>query len=705
MYNVVRRNRFVKFTGSFGPLRAVCQLELEYADGSKDIVGTDQSWRTSAGPIVFSNIFGGEDHDARLDPIGWDKPGFDDGNWRNAVELVRPQGRLRGASVAAPPLRNIEVHKPVQTRSLTNGGVLFDLGQNVSHVPRIRVSGPKGSTIRLIPSEVIGEDGMANQRTMGAGSRGSSWWEYTKGTDGEETWMPKFFYVGCRYVQAHFTPPPSPTMGGSRSTATPSDTSQGRGGIRPSRDGSGDALPEIKSLEGVVVHSSSEPLGEFKCSNELLNRIRDLVRWAQRANMVSVLTDCPHREKLGWLEQYHLNGPAIRYEFNVSRVFTKGMNDMADAQLRDGLVPNIAPEYTEFNGAFRAAAEWGCAFIFVPWQQYEFNGDVDLLNRYYDKMKRYFGYLESVAKEDIVSEGLGDWYDLGPKKPGPAQLTPSPVTASAFYFQDAVLLSKIAEVLDKPDEAKDYAARAERIRTTYNRKFFNTNKGTYATDSQCANALPLVMEIAEPRNRASVFASLMRDVESRGYAMTAGDVGFRYLLLALAQGGQSEAIYKMINQDDKPGYGYMLKKGETSLTEAWDANATSSHNHFMLGQITEWFYKDLAGIAPDPKGPGFKKILIQPTPVGDLKWVEASYDSMHGAISVRWEREGGKFKLKATIPANTTATVFVPAKSPGDVMESGSPARESKDVKFLRQESNRAVFAVGSGNYLFESKF
>ncbi|HLP76230.1 MAG TPA: family 78 glycoside hydrolase catalytic domain, partial [Candidatus Paceibacterota bacterium] len=609
MYNVVRRNRFVKFTGTFGPLRAICQIRLEYADGSTETIGTNDSWRTLAGPTIFSSIYGGEDFDARLNPIGWDKPGFDDSAWRPAVELVRPAGKLLGHSVAADSLRAIEVHSPVATKSLTNGEVVYDLGQNASHMPRLRLTGPAGSSVRLIPSEIVNADGSVNQSTMGAGKRGSSWWEYTKGTDAEETWMPKFCYIGCRYLQACFTP------------ANP-----------------GGELPKLASLEGVVVHSSAAPVGDFDCSNVLLNRIRTLVRWAQRANMVSVLTDCPHREKLGWLEQYHLNGPSLRYEFDLARMFTKGMNDMTDAQLANGLVPNIAPEYTEFKGAFRAATEWGSAFIIVPWQQYRFDADRDLLRAHYDGMKRYFGYLESIANNNIVSEGLGDWYDLVPnQKPGTAKLTLPPVTATAFYFHDATILAEVARLLGKTADADAFAARAKGIRASFNQEFFHEQSGSYGSNSQCANALALVFNIVEPQHRQAVFNSLVRDVESRDYGITAGDVGFRFLLQALARGGQSEVIYRMINRDDKPGYGYQLKKGETSLTEAWDANSSSSHNHFMLGQITEWFYQDLAGIDCDPAGPGFEKIIFRPQPVGDLKSARASYDSIHGRIVSEWK--------------------------------------------------------------------
>jgi alpha-L-rhamnosidase len=676
MYNVVRRNRFAKFTGSFGPLRAIAHLRLEYADGAMQVVSSDDTWRTQAGPVTYSSAFGGEDYDARLAPHGWDVAGFDDRAWRPAVPIIRLPATLRGHSAAAEPLRAIGVLSPVAQRALAEPGVVvYDLGQNASYMPRLRVQGPAGSSVRLTPAELVNEDGTLDRGSVGGAHRGAAWWQYTKASDAEETWFPQFYYSGFRYLEARLQP------------ATPLG-----------------ALPSIESLEGVIVHSSAAPIGEFACSNELLNRIRRLVRWAQRSNMVSILTDCPHREKLGWLEQYHLNGPAVRYEFDLARLFTKGMHDMADAQLEDGLVPNIAPEYAQFEGAFRAASEWGSAFIIVPWQQYQSLGDLDLLRSHYEAMKRYFAYLEGRARDDVVSEGLGDWYDLGPQKPGTAQLTPPPITATAFYYQDAWILSQAAALLGRPDEGQDYAARAARIRASFNRHFFNREAGSYGSGSQCANALALVLGIVEPGDRAAVLASLVRDLESRDHAMTAGDVGFRFLLQALALGGRSDAVYRMINQDERPGYGYQLKKGATSLTESWDANRSSSQNHFMLGHITEWFYKDLAGIDSDPAGPGFKRIIFKPNPVGDLAWARASYETLHGTVSSHWMRDGGRFTLTVEIPANTTATVFVPARTPADVTVGGRPLTRARGVRFLRMEDGRAVLAAGSGTYRFESR-
>jgi hypothetical protein len=694
MYHVERRNRFAKFTGSFGPLRAICQIELEYADGSKEFIITDESWRTHPGAITYNSIFGGEDFDARLDPTGWNQPNFADHAWRPAVAVVRPAGTLRGHSIATEPIRAIDFRVPFSAEKLSETITVYDFGQNTSYMPRLRVSGPAGSTVRLIPAEVVNADGSIQRSTTGSTNRGISWWQYTKATDKTEEWFPQFYYVGCRYLQAELIAPSNPSPGLSANLSPPDGE----------RDGVRGRLPKIESLEGVIVHSSAAPVGEFECSNPLLNRIRDLVRWAQRANMVSVLTDCPHREKLGWLEQYHLNGPAIRYEFDMARMFTKGMNDMADAQTDTGLVPNIAPEYTEFKGAFRSSPEWGSAFLIVPWQQYQFSGDLDLLRTHYGAMKRYFTHLENSASNHIIPLSLGDWFDLGPKKSGASQNTPPPVTATAFYFLNARILSQAAILLGKSAEAQAFAAKAETIRRMFNETFFNATNGTYATGSQAANAIPLVFGLVAPAQSNAVLASLVKDVESRDYQMTAGDIGFRFLLQALAQGDRSDVLYRMINQDEKPGYGYMLKKGATSLTEAWDANLTTSHNHFMLGHITEWFYKDLVGIDCDPAGPGFKKIIIKPVPVGDLTWAKASYNSVRGKISSEWRREAGEFKLNVKIPATTTATVFIPARSAAAITESGKDLAQATGVKFLRQENDRVVLAIESGAYRFEAR-
>jgi hypothetical protein len=679
MFNVTGGGRFTKFRGSFGQPKAIAQVRLEYADGSVEFVGTDDNWRFAMGPVVFNSIYGGEDYDARLAQPGWNKINFDDSKWSSAQIETGPGGELRGLSCAAPPLKFFEVHNAISSNVLDGGDIVFDLGQNASHVPKISVTGPAGSKVRLIPSELVNDDGSVNQGSMGAGRRGALWCEFTKGTDGKETWSPKFFYVGCRYIQVHFTPA----------------TTNG-------------AAPEIKSIAGDVLHSASEPVGEFECSNTLFNRIRKLVRWAQRSNMVSLMTDCPHREKLGWLEEDHLNGPALRYEFALDQLFTKTMNDIEDSQLTNGLVPTTAPEYTIFadrtnavypRNNFGDSPEWSATFILVPWQQYEFSGDLELFRRHFDAMKAYVAYLGSRADNYIVNYGLGDWYDLGPRGPGVSQLTPVALTATAFYYENTKTLAQAAALIGKNEDAKELSGLAEKIRAAFNEKFYDPIYHTYDIGSQCANAIPLVFGLCEETNRAAVLDALVRDIRGHDTANTAGDVGYRYVLRALADGGRSDVIFEMNNQSDKPGYGMQLAKGKTSLTEGWDGS--HSQNHFMLGQIQEWFYHDLAGIQSG--GNGFKQIIIAPQPVGDVTWVKASYNSIRGKIVSDWKRDGGKFTLAVTIPPNTTATVIMPAASAGAVTENGKPAAFNPGVKFLWEKRGSAAFKIESGSYQFET--
>jgi alpha-L-rhamnosidase len=678
--------RYVKFKGSIGPRKAIALIRLEYADGSVENIVTDERWQKHSGPTTFSCVYGGEDFDARLEPRGWDSAGFAAINWTAAQVVSDPGGALRGHSAAAPPLKLFETYAPKTITPLRDGVSVYDFGQNAPFMAKLKVRGATGSVVRITPAELIKPDGSIDRGSVGGRQ---AYWQYTLGEAEKsriqnpeseiESWFPKFFYHGARYFQVELLPAEE-------------------GGLSP----------VIESLEAVVLHSASESIGEFASSNDLFNRIHRLVRWAQRANLVSVLTDCPHRERLGWLEQYHLNGPSLRYEFDLAQLFTKAMNDMADAQLESGLVPNIAPEYVQFHpasydpgGAFRDSPEWGSAFLLVPWQQYEFAGDVDLLRRHYENMKRYVAYLGSRATNHIVDHGLGDWYDLGPNPPGFSQLTPRALTATAFYQHNTWILSQTAKLLGFDSDAKRYTDLAEEIRLAFNRKFFNSTNQTYATGSQCANAIPLVMNLCEPQHRPAVLKALVTDVEKNN--LTAGDVGYRYLLRALAAGDRSDVIFAMNNQSDKPGYGYQLKMGATSLTEAWNARRSSSQNHFMLGQIMEWFYADLAGIAPAPNSPGFKEIIIKPEPVGNVTWARASFNSVRGKIVSDWKRAGETFTLRISVPPGATAVVRLPSRNPATVTESGVKLNQARGVTFLRQLGNRTIIQATSGQYEFQS--
>lgn len=670
MFNV-QEGRYVKFVTPFRPLVARVQLRLEYADGSVATVVSDDSWRAARGPVTFANVYGGEDYDARIEPVGWKRPGFDDRGWARAAVVEGPGGALRGVSQSSPPFRGYETLAPLSVHVLRTGVLVYDFGQNASIMPRLRVRGAAGAQVKLIPAELIRPDGSVDRTSCSHGNVEASWNYTLAGAPGGEEWAPSFFYHGARYLQVE--------LGAGR----------------------GRRLPAVEQLEAVVVHSDSPPAGDFACSNDLFNRIRLLVRWAQRSNLAHVLTDCPHRERLGWLEQYHLNGPSLRYEFDLARLYAKTFQDMEDAQLPNGLVPSIAPEYVAFEGGFRDSPEWGSAIILAAWQQFVWTGDDTVLRRHFGAMEKYLVYLKSRSDGEIVSHGLGDWYDVGPGRPGNAQLTPVALTATALYFESTRALGWIAAQIGREDAAKDCAAQADRIREAFNRKFFNNAAGTYATGSQTALALPLALDLVPSGHRSAVAEQLVRSVEESGYGVTAGDVGYRYLLRALAGAGRSDVIAALNRQSEKPGYAYQLARGCTSLAEAWDANPESSQNHFMLGQIVEWFYHDLAGLAPDPAHPGFKRTVFHPQPVPRVDWARASHETPFGRAAVSWKREATRFVLRAEVPPNTTGEVWVPCAVPQQVEESGEPAVTRPGVRLLRIESGYAVFEVGSGIYDF----
>jgi hypothetical protein len=667
MYNVPKGSHYAKFTGSFGAPKLMAQLHLYYTNGTSVVIPTDSQWLTTPGPITFSSVYGGEEHDARLEPAGWNRAGFNAASWSSAIVTNSPGGILRGTSHATPPIKAIEAFSPIQTNVISSRKMVFDFGQNASLIPRLTVDGQSGAIVKLIPAELINSDGSVDRSTVGGGVCD---WQCILAGGRQETWFPRFFYHGCRYLQVELSPAP----GSSR-------------------------LPVVDDLQGVVIQNASAPVGEFSCSNDLFDRVHTLIRWAQRNNLVSVITDCPHRERLGWLEQYHLHGPSLRYEFDLAQFYAKTMVDMADSQLANGLVPDIAPEYPVFSGGFRDSPEWGSSAVIVPWQQYQFTGDDTLLRRYYPDMSRYVGYLQKHASGFILNHGLGDWYDLGPNPPGYAQLTPPSLTATAYFYQDAEIVAQTAALLGKTNDSIRFNALAADIRAAFNRSFYSPTSGFYATGSQTAQSLPLVFGLVDATNRASVIAALVANVRSQG--LTTGDIGHRYLLRALAEAGRSDVIFDLHSQTNKPGYGYILGKGATALTEGWDGS--NSQDHFMLGHIMEWFYADLAGIACDPAGPGFKKIIIRPQPVGDITWVKAAYDSAAGRIASDWKMADGKFTLRLEIPVNTTATVYLPAKNREEVFESGQRAAKASGVHFVRQEKNCVVYEIKSGTYEFVS--
>jgi alpha-L-rhamnosidase len=620
-YNVARvPGRYTKLVGSFGQPKLMALIRVTGADGKTTDLVTDASWKTHAGPITFSHEYGGEDFNARLEPAGWNQPKFDDASWSAALEVMTPGGNLTAEE--NPPVEAFQVFRSQKVTESKPGVKVYDLGQNFSGLPQITVSGEVGASVKLIAGELLTPERLVSQATF----HGPHWYSYTLAGGKSETWRPRFSYHGFRYVQVE-------TAG----------------------------KVEVTALEGQFTHAAAAVTGQFSCSNELFNRIHRLIDAAILSNLQSVLTDCPHREKLGWLEQTHLSGPGIMYNYDVEKLYAKIASDIHDSMTPDGLAPDIAPEYTVFQGGFRDSPEWGSAVVFDPWLSYKFYGDRGNVAAHYEDMKRYVAYLGRKAAAGILSYGLGDWYDIGPKPPGVAQLTGLDVTATATYYQDLTTLSKIARLLGEHGDAADFEKTAQSVRGAFQARLFHPETSDYDRGSQTANAMPLALGMVPEELRARVLARLVDDIRAHENHTTAGDIGFHYVLQALAEGARSDVIYDMLANPEAPSYASQLARGATALTEAWDASPRSSQNHFMLGHAEEWFYRYLAGIDLDlSRGTG-EQVILKPTPVGDITSATATLETPMGKIVSSWRLSGGKLSYDVEIPPNMTAKVILPS--------------------------------------------
>ena len=410
--------------------------------------------------------------------------------------------------------------------------------------------------------------------------------------------------------------------------------------------------------------------GQFECSDELLNSIFKLIDWAVSSNLASITTDCPTREKLGWQEQNHLMAASMMYRYDMQALMNKIADDLAASQHDDGVIPTIAPEYTVFDkgSGFEDTPEWGASFILCPWYTYQWYGDDSALRRHYDAMKRYIEYLQSRSNDGILDYGLGDWFDIGPERPGKAQLTSVALSATAMYYYELCTMSRIAQLLRKEADARRFTTMAADVKRAFNARFWNAEKRQYENGSQTASAMALYMNLVTDDNRNDVLQALVSDITTRmedassSPLVTAGDVGFRYVLQALMEGGHSELIWKMNQRDDIPGYAWQIRQGATALTESWQAYDNVSNNHLMLGHLMEWMFQAPGGIRQKEGSVGWRHIVIAPQMVGSLTWANTSFQSPKGLIVCHWTAspDRSRWSLDVTIPEGADAEVRLP---------------------------------------------
>ena len=666
-YNV-QGGRYRKLQISFGPPTLLFELVINYEDGTSTTLRSDNDWKYDFSPVTFNCIYGGEDYDARREQKGWNQVGFDDSHWRPVVIQEAPKGILRPQT--APPVKIMErydIQKVTKLnaeqvasaskstkRTVDPSAFVLDMGQNLAGFPEIIVRGKRGQKVTLLVAEALTDEGACNQRQTGR----QHYYEYTLKGEGDETWHPRFSYYGFRYIQV--------------------EGAVLKGQKNPQK------LPVLKNIQSCFVFNSAKKVSTFESSNRIFNAAHRLIEKAVRSNMQSVFTDCPHREKLGWLEQVHLNGPGLLYNYDLTAYAPQIMQNMADAQHANGAMPTTAPEYVVFEGpgmdAFAESPEWGGSLVIFPFMYYETYGDDSLIKKYYPNMRRYVDYLKTRAEMGILSFGLGDWYDYGDFRAGFSRNTPVPLVATAHYYMTVMYLIKAAKMVGNDFDIHYYTSLAHEILAAFNKCFLNKETAQYGTGSQCSNALPLFLQMTQDSDEQGsyqpdakldekVLMNLIKDVEAHGNRLTTGDVGNRYLIQTLARNGQHELIYKMFNHEEAPGYGFQLKFGATTLTEQWDPRQGSSWNHFMMGQIDEWFFNSLVGIRPSTT---YQKFIIAPQPVGDLKYVKASYETLYGTIVVDWTSQNGTFTLNISVPVNTTAVVYLPGEKEPKEIQSGT---------------------------------
>ena len=633
MFNVQRGSRYSKLQQSFGPPQLLLRLVITYKNGKQQIIESDGSWQWALSPITFNSIYGGESYDATLEsPQGKDA-------WKPVVYTEGPKGTLRLQT--APPVKimerydvkswnyilpdSIEAASKATKRTIQRGAFVCDMGQNLSGFPEITVSGQPGQKITLLVSEKLTPQGACDQRQTGR----QHYYEYTIGNHHHPspiTYHPRFSYYGFRYIQvegAVWEGEPNP-----------------------------DGLPVLHKLQSCFVYNSAPEVSSFECSNELFTKTHRLIERAERSNMQAVLTDCPHREKLGWLEQDHLNGPSLLYNYDMRTYIPKIIQDIVDTQKPDGMVPTTAPQYVSFGNLFDDSPEWGSTLIILPFMYYDQYGDSTLIVNNYEPMRRYVDYLTSRADSGIVSHGLGDWYDQRGIEPGGfTKNTPIPLVATAHYLMDLRYVAQAARMKGMGEESRKYDEMAGFVARQFNKTFYHPDSCYYGTGSQCSNALPLFLGFCP--DKEAVVQHLIADIRQHGTRLTTGDVGNRYLFQVLAENNLNELLFEMLNHDEAPGYGYQLKKGATTLTEQWMPENGSSQNHFMMGQADEWLFKTIGGIRQQKGTHGMRHLLIAPQLVGDIQWVKVSTMAATGTVSVDATRE----RITVDIPEGCDAEI------------------------------------------------
>ena len=615
------------------------KILVNYSDGTEEVIISDTSWKVSTGPIVFNGMYMGEIYDARLEKKNWSTTDYDDSEWQQSVRAITPKGKK--CCHILPPVKITETFPPESIAEPKPGIFVADMGVNFAGWVKINVKGPAGTKMILKYGERLRDNGTVERDSLRVHLEKPEKFQtdtYILKGDGEETFEPKFNYHGFQYVQIEGCP----------------------------------VKPELTEIEGCFIHTAFEQTGTFKCSNEMFNKIQECTLRSYRSNFHHIPTDCPQREKNGWMADAHLSAEIGYRNFNPASAYAKWMNDITDEQRENGALPGIVPTagwgYDWGNGP-----AWDSAHILICWYQYLNCGDKKILEDNFDAMKKYVDYVKTKeAKYDvdgfgvtggIVCFGLGDW--LPPSGLPDDSLVPDRFLLSSYYYKVTELVSEIAKIIGKKDDAEKYGKEAKNIKNNINNAFHIPNIGIYTNGTMAAQSTALYQGIVPEDGIDLALEKLISDVERMDYHPICGAHTVKWLLHVLSDNGHADIAYKIADQKTYPSWGYWMDKGATTLFEAWQT--AGSLNHIFFGDISHWFYKCLAGIQIDQQNPGYKKFIIKPSPVEDLTWVDAEQQTPYGKIKSSWKIENKMFLLEVFVPHNSTATVILPDGSEADV--------------------------------------
>ncbi|MCB9855975.1 MAG: family 78 glycoside hydrolase catalytic domain [Phycisphaerales bacterium] len=658
------------------------QLEVEYSDGRRELIVSDGSWKyTLDGAVRVADLLDGETIDARRRVAGVSEPAFDDGAWNAAREFAPPMGEL--VAQRNEPIRVTQEVMPIGVSEPKPGHYVFDMGQNMVGWCRLSVAGTAGQEITLRHAEVLNPDGTIYVENLRAAVQTD---RYTLAGEGVETFEPQFTYHGFRFVEV-------------------------TGLVE---------RPALSVLTGCVVHSAANVAGGFECSDPMLNKLWSNIRWTQRANMMSVPTDCPQRdERLGWTGDILAFAQTATFNLDMAAFFEKWMRDMRDAQTKDGRFPDFAPHPFDAEVRFSGVPAWGDAGVFVPWTAYVNYGDTRIIEENYDAMKRWIDWIHR-ENPDLLWKNkrhndYGDWLNADTLKlagwPEHGAEMPKEAFATAFFARSTELFARMAEAIGRLDDAKRYGELAGRIRAAFNNTYVNDD-GRMEGDTQAGYAIALHFELLPASKRAAAAKRMAETFKRYDGNIATGFHSTICLMNELTANGYNDEAYRLITNRTMPSWGYAIDHGATTIWERWDGYVEgrgfqnpgmNSFAHYALGSVGEWMMRSIVGINPDPAHPGYERVVIRPMPGGELTWARGHLDTIRGRVDCDWKIERKRMALQVSIPANVTAEIHVPTANPDEVRMGGQAFGASEDVEVLRRTDRAVVCRVGAGDYEFSS--